>query len=125
MDKVLRFVAEAMEEAGVPYEFARWNSEVEYPYWVGDYIEVPNPNEDGMREVDFMLTGTTRGPWMGLEAHRAAIEAAFHPVSGRGWGFTDGTVVQGFYEASDVLPQDDMDLKRMQVDITIKEWRVF
>jgi hypothetical protein len=122
MMSVLGIIATELNRIGVPYEFMEWTSAVTYPYWVGEYTEVPPVAEDGGKEATFMLTGTTKGPWLELERIRTKIEEHFHPIYGLRVQTADGAVVI-FYENSFPVRTGEADLKRMQVNLRIKEWK--
>jgi hypothetical protein len=59
MMSVLGTIATELNKIGVPYEFMEWTDPVQYPYFVGEYSEVPPTAEDGGKEATLMLTGTT------------------------------------------------------------------
>lgn len=119
--ETLKFIADALESIGINYEFGQWSSPVVYPYFVGTYTESEPLTEDGLHESDFMITGFSRGPWLDMEAAREKIERAFansvHLLpSGNGLAI--------FYAGSFIIPQNDADLKSIQINLKIKEWKV-
>ena len=121
MDK-LKFIKEQMETIGVPYEFGQWSSEIKYPYWVGEITEEPITTEDGLEPSTMILTGFTRGSYLELETAKETIKKHFHPIHGlRGCDDSGATVV--FYDGSFFVPTDEADLKRIQINLTIKEWK--
>lgn len=126
MMSVLGIVAEKLNSIGVPYEFMEWTDPVQYPYFVGEYQEVPPTAEDGGKEATLMLTGTTNtnagGSWLELEQYRSEIEELFHPVCGLRITVTDGAVAI-FYENSFPVPTGEADLKRIQINLRIKKWK--
>lgn len=119
---VLGIINTELHGMDVPYEFMQWTSHVTYPYWVGEYSEVPVITEDGYKESTVILTGTTKGSWLELEQTRAMIEKHFHPICGLQKSTEDGVVVI-FYENSFPVPTGEADLKRIQVNLRIKEWK--
>ena len=119
---VLGVIKTEMDSLGVPYEFMRWTSAVTYPYWVGESSESPTMSEDGSKETTLILTGTTKGSWLELEQTRANLENHFHPIYGLRKSTDDGVVVI-FYENSFTVQTGEADLKRIQVNLKIKEWR--
>lgn len=119
---VLGTVKEELNSIGVPYEFMEWTDPVQYPYFVGEYSEVPPTAEDGGKEATLMLTGTTKGSWLELEQFRASIENHFHPVCGLRMSTDDGAVAV-FYENSFPVPTGEADLKRIQINLKIKKWK--
>jgi hypothetical protein len=95
---------------------------VEDTYFIGEYSETSTTSEDGYRESTLMLTGTTIGSWMDLEQHRANIEHHFPRIHGLRLTTDTGTVVI-FYENSFPVPTGEADLKRIQINLLVKEWR--
>lgn len=114
-----------MSKAGLNYEFAEWTSDVVYPYWVGEYQEIEPLYENGLLESTFLLTGFTRGKWLQLEIEKEKIQKEIFPLAG-GLIVTmaDGSVVAIFYAGASVIPTDDAELKRIEVNLTVKEWKV-
>lgn len=121
---VLGIVNEELTSIGVPYEFMQWTSAVEYPYFVGEYTETPTVTEDGYKETTLILTGTTKGSWLELEQIRAKIENHFPAVCGLRKSTENGTVVI-YYGNSFPVPTGEADLKRIQINLNIKEWKVY
>lgn len=122
MTSTLGIIATELDRIGVPYEFMEWTDPVQYPYFVGEYQEVPPAAEDGGKESTFLLTGTTKGTWLELEQFRSKVENLFHPIYGLRITVTDGAVAI-FYENSFPVPTGEADLKRIQINLRIKEWK--
>lgn len=120
----LNIISNAMDSLGINYEFGEWNSKVVYPYFVGEYQEVPALNEDGMQESQFILNGFSRGSWLELEEAKEKIENHFNKVSGKIVTADDKSTVAIFYENSLIVPTGDEQLKRIQINLKIKEWKV-
>lgn len=121
---VLKTVASVMESLGLGYAFEEWVGEAPDPYWVGEYVESPSEDESGLRESDFILTGTTRGSWMSLEEAKAKIERAFPPVGGYRAISDTGNGVAIWYSYAQPVPTDVMDLKRIEIHLQTKVWKV-
>ena len=119
---MLKTISEEMRGIGVPYEFMRWTSAVTDRYWVGEYSETPTVNEDGYKESTMILTGTTRGSWIDLEQDKAKIEQHFPTVYGLRKTTAKGSVTI-YYENSFPVETGEADLKRIQVNLRIKEWK--
>ena len=120
MADTLELIDEAMKELGIPYAFMQWNKPPPEIYFVGEYQEVESltKEENGLQETSFILTGFTGGPWHLL------IEAKEKIESGMPW--TDSNekqTVAVFYGSSMVVPTGVADLKRIQVNLIIKEWK--
>ena len=122
MMSVLGIISTELNNLGIPYEFMEWTDPVQYPYWVGEYSEVPTYTEDGGKECTVILTGTTKGSWLELEQTRAKIEKHFPSIYGLRKSTDDGAVVI-YYENSFPVPTGEADLKRIQVNLRIKEWK--
>ena len=122
IETILGIIKDELKNIGVPYEFMRWTSNVQYPYWVGEISETPTDTEDGAKEYTLLLTGTTKGLWMGLLEHREKIEDHFPTTSGLRISTEDGAVVI-FYSNALPVPTGEADLKRYQVNLQIKAWK--
>ena len=118
----LKVIKDAMADLGIVYSFMEYKGN-EYPYFVGEYTESPQPNEDGLQETTFLLTGFSRTTWGELESAKAKIKKKFHQSDGL-VVTTDEGVVAIFYENSLVVPTGDAELKRIQINLLIKEWSV-
>lgn len=115
----LKFISEQLNSI-ISYEFGQWSGDLVYPYWVGEYSEVGIANEDGMCETTFILTGTTRGTWLDLENDKEKIKNLFKDKI----AILDKNGIAIFYENGLIIPIDDMELKRMQINLQVKEWEV-
>ena len=73
----LKFIADKLNAAGIPYCFEEWTKDIQYPYFVGSYTESEPLNEDGESNSTFLLTGTTRDSWLSLEQLKAEIKNIF------------------------------------------------
>ena len=120
----LAIINDAMTELGLHYEFEVYTDEIQYPYFTGEYQEVAPVSEDGMQETAFILNGFTRGSPLGLEEAKEAVVNRFDRTSGHIVTTESGNVVAIFYDSAYVIPQEDEELKRMQINLTIKEWKV-
>lgn len=120
---MLKLISDGMAAIGVNYAFAEWKDEIAYPYFVGEYQETPAMTEDGLQEADFILTGFTRGEWADLEAAKEKIENYFCR-----FGLTtiapSGNSVVVCYSNSLVVPTGDAELKRIEIHLDVKEWKV-
>lgn len=122
---VLSAVNKAMKEAGLNYEFGVWASDIPKTYWVGEYQELDPLNEDGMHETSFILTGFTRGSRLELEREKDKIKKAFPQCGGYKAIADDGSAVAIFYSGCLAnVPTGDAEMKRMEVNLTAKEWKV-
>lgn len=126
MEEVLGFINKALEDAGVPYEFLEWTQKVSYPYFVGEYSEFEPDNESGEEDKSFILTGFYRGDnaRYELEKIRAKIEATFPAVGGKVAALDSGSVVAVFYGNSSYIPTGEEELYKIQINLSIKLWKV-
>lgn len=118
----LKFISEKLERLKIPYAFEEWTAnEVPDPYFVGEYNEVESTEreENGYQETTFILTGTGR-KWLGLEQAKEIIEKNITETA----ILPNGNGIAVFYSNSFPVPTGDAELKRIQINLTIKEWRV-
>ena len=119
----LKFINEQMDVIGIPYEFGQWTSDVVYPYFVG---EITSPEEleteDGKEVTTLLVTGFHRGTLLELEEYREKIKNHFHPIFGLR-GTTDSGAIAVFFDGSFYVPSGEADLKKIQINLKIKEWK--
>ncbi len=123
MIDVLKLIYEEMRiNLGLNYEFGRMSkSPPPYPYWVGEYTEAEPVTEDGKETATFILTGFVRGKYIDLEKQKLLIKSHFkHGVT----KVTDnGAAVAVFYAGGYNIPTEDIDLKKCQINLSIKQWK--
>ena len=122
MDK-LKFINDQMTLIEVPYEFGQWSSDITYPYWVG---EQPSPEaypaEDGSEVSTILLTGFHRGKLIDLIKSKDKIKGHFSPIHGLR-SKTDSGSIAVFFDGFFTIPTGEADLKKIQINLTIKEWK--
>ena len=119
----LMFISAAMDSLEIEYAFMEYKkSPVVYPYFVGEYTEEESVTEDGKQDSTFMLTGFHRGTWLELEDAKEKIEHLFG--DGLSYIATNGSACVVCYGNALVVPTDDAELKRMQINLSVKEWKV-
>lgn len=122
MDK-LKFINNQMALIEVPYEFGQWSSDITYPYFVG---EQPSPEtfpaEDGSEESTILLTGFHRGKLIDLETVKNKIKRHFNPWTGLISKTGSGSIAV-FFDGSFYIPTGEADLKKIQINLKIKEWK--
>lgn len=121
MDK-LKFIDEQMDILTVPYEFGEWTSDVKYPYSVGEIYETPSMTEDGFEESTLILTCFHRGKYLVLEEQKEKIKKHFDPINGLR-STTDSGAIAVFYNGAFNIPTGEAELKKMQINLLIKEWK--
>lgn len=123
--QVLKIISDAMDALGIEYGFGVYNTKpIKYPFFIGEYQEAAPMNEDGLQESTFILTGYSRGSWLQLENAREKIENHFNRVSGETVIAEDGSAVAVFYSGSVIAPTVDAELRRIQINLETKEWKV-
>jgi hypothetical protein len=126
--EALKIISDAMESLGLPYGFMEYkvgkDEEAPETYFVGEYQELEPTTEDGLQESTFLLTGFSRGTWLALEDAKKAICNYFNKVSGKTVIADSGSAVAIFYSNSLVVPTGDAELKRIQINLDVKEWSV-
>lgn len=104
----------------INYEFQEWtDSTIIFPYWTGDYTENEYSSEHGYSGYTFMLTGTTNKSWLDLEKEKEKIKELFSDFTYS----QDDYSLAIYYENSFNIPCDDMAIKRIQINLEIKEWK--
>lgn len=121
---ILDVIASAMSDMGLNYAFMEWKDEPAFPFFVGEYQESPSLTEDGLQETTFILTGFSRGTWQELEQVKEKIEKYFSKVSGKTVITEQGSAVAVFYSHSLVVPTEDAEMKRIEINLDVKEWKV-
>lgn len=122
---VLQFINEQMDLLAIPYEFGEWTSDVKYPYSVGELTEVETATEDGSEEYQFILTifhRTSESPYADIEEIKNKIKKHFHPINGIRRQIMCNVIV-GYYGGAFYVPTGEADLKKLQINLTIKQWK--
>ena len=123
--QALKIISDAMTALGLEYGFGEYSGNpVKYPYFVGEYTETESFTEDGLQESTVLLTGFSRGSWLDLENAKEKIEKHFNQVGGKTVITDNGSAVAVFYGNSLIVPTGDAELKSIQVNLIIKEWKV-
>lgn len=119
----LGFINSCLEKLGIPYEFMDWTSTpIPETYWVGEYTEIESMNEDGYEESTFILTGTTKRKFIDLESVKEKLKESF-PSDGRTAILDSGSGIAIFYSDSFPVPSIEEGIRRLQINLRIKEWR--
>ena len=124
---VLKVIAEEMDALSINYDFEEWKGEPTYPYFTGEYEETESLDEDGEQEMQFILNGFARGEsaHADLEEAKNKIKKHFPKVGGRLATTESGSRVAIFYANTlGNLPTGDAELKRIQINLRLKEWSV-
>lgn len=117
----LGFIDKELHKLGINYEFGEWKSEIVYPYFVGSFIETNT--DDGPAETTFILDGFTRGSYLELLQDKETIENHF--MHGQTAILENHSGVAVVYsDANCDIPTGDANLKKVQINLTVKEWKV-
>ena len=122
--EALKFISESMKELGFNYHFGELKGQPKYPYFVGEYQEVPPIGESGGQDTQFMITGFTRVSWNELEQAKGKIKDYFNKTTGKTAIADNNSVVAVFYESSSTDLTGDAELKKIQINLLVKEWSV-
>lgn len=116
---LLGFINEKLTEAGIPYEFGEWTTDVSYPYFVGSYTETDYSYEDNHATGAFTLDGWSRGSKIELVEHSDKVKAVF----------TDLFEVRGDstffirYGGAMLVPTGEKDLYKITITLFCNEWK--
>jgi len=118
----LKYLDDCFSEMSIPYEFMTWTQGLSFPYAIGEYTETESMNEDGCESGIFILTVTTNNKYIQLEEIKEKIKD-FFPSEGRTAILDNGSGVAVCYSTSHSVPTGEQDLKRMEINLNIKEWK--
>lgn len=117
----LNFISSILKPL-INYHFLYYKTDkVEYPYWVGEYLESEYSAETNYQETTFILTGVTRGSYLELEKQKEIIKKALKDKRAI---LSNGTGIAVHYDYSMPIRTDDIELQKIQVNLTIQEWEV-
>lgn len=123
-ENALKIIADDMSDIEIAYEFMTYEAPIQYPYFVGEYQEIEPIDESGLSESLFILTGYTRSTWSELEVIKNKIAKLYDKITGKKVIAEDGSAVAIFYANSQVIRTVDAELKKIQINLNIKEWSV-
>ena len=117
----LKFISKTLKPL-VNYHFLYYKTDkVEYPYWVGEYLESEYSAETNYQETAFILTGVTRGSYLELEKQKEIIKKALKDKRAI---LPSGTGIAVHYDYSIPIRVEDIELQKIQINLTIQEWEV-
>ena len=120
--EALKYLNESFEALGIPYEYMQWSKGLQYPYFIGEYTEIEQAYEDGNERGTFILTGTTSGDFLTLEAIKEKVKE-FFPADGRTEILESGSGLAVCYSTAFPVITGEPGLKRLQINLNIQEWR--
>lgn len=124
MKTVLQWISETLEAIGVPYEFEEWTDSIVYPYTVGSFEEAPPLYEDGLENKVFIIDGFTRHEWIELFDIQEKIKQCFPPVEGKTAILDSGSGIAVYYDTSYPIPTGEEGLKKLEIRLQVKFWKV-
>lgn len=117
----MNFISDALKPL-INYHFLYYKTDrVEYPYWVGEYIETEYSAETNYQETPFILTGVTRGSYLELEKQKEIIKKALKDKRAI---LSNGTGIAVYFDYSMPIRVDDIELQKIHINLTIQEWEV-
>ena len=117
----LKFISDILKPL-VNYHFLYYRTDkVEYPYWVGEYLESEYSAETNYQETTFILTGVTRNSYLELEKQKEIIKKALKDKRAI---LPSGTGIAVHYDYSMPIRVDDIELQKIQINLTVQEWEV-
>lgn len=117
----LNFISSILKPL-VNYHFLYYKTDkVEYPYWVGEYLESEYSAETNYQETTFILTGVTRGSYLELEKQKEIIKKA---LKDKRVVLSSRTGIAVHFDYSMPIRVDDIELQKIQINLTIQEWEV-
>ena len=117
----LKFISKTLKPL-VNYHFLYYKTDkVEYPYWVGEYLENEYSAETNYQGTTFILTGVTRGSYLELEKQKEIIKKALKDKRAI---LKNGTGIAVYFDYSMPIRVDDIELQKIQINLTIQEWEV-
>lgn len=117
----LNFISSTLKPL-VNYHFLYYKTDkVEYPYWVGEYLESEYSAETNYQGTTFILTGVTRGSYLELEKQKEIIKKALKDKRAI---LSNGAGIAVHYDYSMPIRTDDIELQKIQINLTIQEWEV-
>lgn len=124
--ETLKYISDALASVGIPYELDEFNSSIESldRYWVGEYQETAPTTEDGLEEATFILTGFAKEDMLILENDKMTIKNLFPSIGGNRAILGNDSGVAIFYDNAFHVPTGDAVMKKIQINLNIKEWMV-
>ena len=104
----------------INYELGLWNRDIVFPYWVGEFQEIEYSSESGKTEYSFQLVGTSRNNLAKLLEDKEKIQRLFSYYSAT---LENGHTLAIYYDNAMMIPSQDAQIRRLQINLTIMEWR--
>lgn len=119
-EEALAWINAIITELGINYEYGIWITyPVPFPYFVGEKDEDSPESEVGMQPCTFILTGTGQ-TLLELEGAKNKIKS----LNNKRAILENGSGIALFYDGCHSVPIDEPNMKRIQINLNVKEWRV-
>lgn len=123
-EEALGYISDVMKSMDIPYAFDMWKGSPPEVYFVGEYQEddADNQIDTGYEETAFTLSGFARGEQavLNLENAKKKIKKFINRTA----ILSSGSGIAVFYNTGKPVDTGINDRKRMDIKITVKEWRV-
>ena len=103
---------------GIRYVFGTWTGDTKSAYFTGEYSEPESMTEDGLQDCTFILNGFTTRSWQELETAKESIRNSLPQTLVT----ASGTGLAVSYAGAITIRQDDISLKRIQINLSVKKW---
>ena len=116
MKNVLKILKKELENMNIPYTFDEWDKDYELPQFIGEILETPTIDEDGLNEHSFILTGYSK-----------TYDYLFNISDKLKNKYKTSKIVDGItikYDDTITISNDIDDLKQIQITFKIKDWSV-
>jgi len=119
----IAYVHSCLTALNIPFEYMEWTSvPVPDTYWVTEYLETENMNEDGLQESTCIITGITKSKYLELETVKEQIRQYFSN-EGITAILSSGGGIAVCYSDCQPIPSVDEGVHRLQINLKVYEWR--
>ena len=119
----LGYINTIFDKLNIPYEFMEWTDDIPETFWIGEYQEIESVNEDGAEECNFTLTGNTKGGFYNLEKVKERLKNLLG-CDGISDIMDSGSGIAISYVTAYPIPSVEFGIKRLEITLRIKVWRV-
>lgn len=121
--EALNYISDCMDILSIPYNYSEWKGDLTFPFFVGEYTETSPLYESGLESGIFTLTGMSDTSVLELEEIKENIKEFFPPY-GRTEILENGSGIAVSYDTSFPVPTGEQGLYRLQINLSIEEWKV-
>lgn len=112
-------LAREIRKLGINIDFLEWEGKPPTTYWIFTYIEADNNYETSCKAGVIICEGFTRGNITNLEEEKEKIINHFQEYR----EIADNTAVFLGSAYGQIVDTQDVEIKKIQVNIDFKEWR--